>query len=516
MRIVDSSQMKKIDRRAVEVLGISSLELMENAGKAVVAQIEEGFNGLEPQRVGVLCGRGHNGGDGFVIARQLALMGKFVDVVLCGRVKELNGDVLSCLQALAKEGVSVAETSSVVEWDAWKPTLSRCDLLVDALVGTGLRAGLEGTMAKIVHDVNLSRLPVVSVDLPSGVVNPDHLSGSPCIRASLTVTFVVPKMVLISPMGIEHCGEVVVSDIGIPETLIQEEANSDVELLTRQEIRSLVPRRSRASHKGDFGHVVIVGGSLGKCGASRLAGLGAMRAGAGLVTVAGPKSCISSISTVPEYMTVPLNETERGSIDDDAWIDIERVPATVLAVGPGLGTGPGAKRFVGDVLTGTTLPLVLDADALNIVAGSPELFEQRSDGPIVVTPHPGEMARLMRTTVEEVQRNRVEIARTYASEMNVYVVLKGAGTLVASPSGEVSVNLTGNPGMACGGMGDVLTGMIAAWLAQLRDPAEAAKLAVYSHGLAGDLAAKQVGEISLNASDLIDRIGRSLVTIEKS
>ena len=241
-----------------------------------------------------------------------------------------------------------------------------------------------------------------------------------------------------------------------------------------------------------------------------------MRAGAGLVTVAGPKSCISSISTVPEYMTVPLNETERGSIDDDAWIDIERVPATVLAVGPGLGTGPGAKRFVGDVLTGTTLPLVLDADALNIVAGSPELFEQRSDGPIVVTPHPGEMARLMRTTVEEVQRNRVEIARTYASEMNVYVVLKGAGTLVASPSGEVSVNLTGNPGMACGGMGDVLTGMIAAWLAQLRDPAEAAKLAVYSHGLAGDLAAKQVGEISLNASDLIDRIGRSLVTIEKS
>jgi len=508
--------MKKVDRRATEGLSISSLRLMENAGKAVVSEIVERFSRSGPDRVGVLCGRGHNGGDGFVIARQLTLLGKSVDVALYGRIEELDGDVLSCFKALAEEGVSVFEVASLGEWDLWKPILSRCGLLVDALVGTGLRKGLEGPITEIVKDVNLSRLPVVSVDVPTGVVGGSGPSETPCILASLTVTFAAPKMVLISPMGIEHSGEVVVADIGIPETLIQEETDDGLELLTREEIRSLIPRRPRTSHKGDFGHIVIIGGSKGKCGAAKLAGLGAIRAGAGLVTVASPESCISSISMVPEYMTVPLSETKDGSISGDAWNDIERIPATVIAVGPGLGTEPSLRSVVSDVLTKTVLPVVLDADALNIVATSPSLLEKRSRGSIILTPHPGEMARLVGTTVEEVQKNRIEIARTYAGEKNVYIVLKGAGTLIASPGGATSLNLTGNPGMASGGMGDVLTGMVAAWLGHVGDPATAAKLAVYFHGLAGDMAAQDVGEISLSASDLVNYVGPALVRVQES
>jgi ADP-dependent NAD(P)H-hydrate dehydratase / NAD(P)H-hydrate epimerase len=387
-------------------------------------------------------------------------------------------------------------------------SMSACALIVDAIFGTGLKAPLAGLFEAVVADVNASKIPVVSVDLPSGLSadTPDLIGG--CIQAAMTVTLAAPKLPLVLPPGEARSGRIVVADIGIPRTVVDDIEDPRVDLLTPEAMRDLIRPRQAGAHKGDFGHVLIVAGSRGKTGAAHLAGTGALRSGAGLVTVASPASSQPVVAAMaPEYMTVPLEETPDGTVAAAALDRVLALDADVVAIGPGLGVGPQVTAFVHGVLERRSGPLVLDADALNAFASDASRLRGRPGRSIIITPHPGEMARLAGISTESVQANRLDVARSFATAHQLYVILKGHRTLIATPEGRVSINPLGNPGMATGGTGDVLTGVVAAWLAQLIDADAACRLSVYLHGLAGDLSKADRGEIAMTAGDLAAHLG---------
>jgi NAD(P)H-hydrate epimerase len=359
----------------------------------------------------------------------------------------------------------------------------------------------------VITDVNASGIPVVAVDLPSGLSadTPDPIG--PSIDAGLTVTIAAPKLPLVLPPGEQRAGDIVIADIGIPAEVLDAVDGPRLELLTRGAMRALVTPRSADSHKGDYGRVLIVAGSRGKTGAAHLAALGALRSGAGLVTVATPSCCLAVVAAMaPEYMTEPLRELDEGidPAEAERVIDIAR---DVVAVGPGLGQSPATRTFVRDLVERATMPLVIDADGLNAFIGHADKLNGREGRDIIITPHPGEMARLVGMSVDAVQSNRLQVARDFAVGHHLFVILKGHRTLVATPDDRIFINPTGNPGMATGGTGDVLTGMVAAWLAQLLDAEAACKLAVYLHGLAGDLAEAESGEVAMTSADLADHLG---------
>jgi hydroxyethylthiazole kinase-like uncharacterized protein yjeF len=513
MRILNSAQMREADRRSIEDIGIPSVVLMENAGRQVVAAMEAMFPDLSSRKIVVLAGRGSNGGDGFVVARTLAQRGVDVVVYLVGSMAEVKGDARINLDVLVRLGHTVIEIADATIWELQFPDMRTADLMVDALFGTGLRTPLTGLYETIVADINASDLPVVSVDLPSGLSadTPDPIG--PCIDASLTVTLGAPKLPLVLPPGEAHCGDVVIADIGIPDAAIDAVEGPHLELLTREPMRSMIEPRPADSHKGDYGHVLVVAGSPGKTGAAHLSAMGALKSGAGLVTIATPRSCQSVLAMMaPEYMTVALEEGATG-LAPDALEQVLARPADVIAIGPGLGTAPGTVALVQGLLERAGMPLVLDADALNAFVGEPEQLTGPEGRDVIITPHPGELARLMGITTADVQANRVELAQNFAETHQLYVVLKGHRSIIATPEGHVFVNTTGNPGMATGGMGDVLTGMIAAWLAQLLDAEGACKLAVYLHGMAGDLAESAEGEVALTPSDLLSHLGDAVLEL---
>lgn len=511
MRVLNTEQMREADRRTIEDVGIPSIVLMENAGRQTVAAMEAAFESLGTSSVAVLCGRGNNGGDGFVVARTLAQRGIAATVFLIGSVAEVKGDARTNLEVLGRLGMPVIEITSAQEWELHFAEVSRCDLVVDAILGTGCRGQLTGLIASVVADVNELGVPVVSIDLPTGAsADTPELAGD-VVEATMTVTLAAPKVPLVFPPAESRAGDLVIADIGIPPPVIDGLEGPYLELLTRERMRGILPARAAESHKGDFGRVLIVAGSLGKTGAAHLAALGALRSGAGLVTVATPRSCVPIVASMgAEYMTVPLDETPSGTVDFGALDRVLDAQADVIAVGPGLGQDPATAAFVHALLERAGGPLVLDADALNAFAGDPDRLAGRDGVDVVVTPHPGEMARLMKTTTDAVQRDRLGAARALAARHRVYVVLKGHRTVVAGPDGRAFVNLTGNPGMATGGTGDLLTGMIAAWFAQLLDAEAACTLAVYVHGAAGDLAESDEGQIALIASDVADRLGDAM------
>ena len=513
MRILNSAQMREADRRTIHEVGIPAIVLMENAGRQVVAAMESVFPDLATRRIAVLCGRGNNGGDGFVVARTLAQRGIDVSVFLVGTAAEVEGDARTNLEVLARLGHTVVEIADASVWELQFPDIGAGDLLVDALFGTGLRTPLTGLYETIVADINASDLPVVAVDLPSGLSadTPDPIG--PCIEATLTVTLAAPKLPLVLPPGETHCGDVVIADIGIPEPALDGVDGPHIELLTREPMRALIEPRPADSHKGDYGHVLVIAGGPGKTGAAHLAAMGALKSGAGLVTVATPRSCQPVVAAMaPEYMTVPLDETAAG-VDPDVLEAVLGMPADVIAAGPGLGTAPGTVALVRGLLNRTGVPLVLDADALNAFAPAPEQLAGAEGRTVIITPHPGELARLMGVTTADVQANRVELTQNFAEAHQVYVVLKGHRSVIATPEGRVYINPTGNPGMATGGMGDVLTGMVAAWLAQLLDAEAACRLAVYLHGMAGDLAESAEGEVALLPSDLLAHLGDAVLEL---
>jgi ADP-dependent NAD(P)H-hydrate dehydratase / NAD(P)H-hydrate epimerase len=508
MRVLNTEQMREADRRTIEDIGLPSIVLMENAGRQTVAAMEAAFETLASSRVAVLCGRGNNGGDGFVVARTLAQRGVEALVFLLGSVAEVQGDARVNLEVLGRVGMTVIEITSAQEWELHFSEVSECDVIVDALLGTGFRGRLTGLLETVVADVNELGVPIVSIDLPTGVsADTAELPGE-AVEASMTVTLAAPKIPLVFPPADSHAGDLVIADIGIPAPLLDELEGQYLELLTRERMQGILPGRAAESHKGDFGRVLIIAGSFGKTGAAHLAALGALRSGAGLVTVATPRSCVPILASMgAEYMTLPLDETPSGTVDFAALDRVLEIQADVIAAGPGLGQEPATAAFVHGLLERTGVPLVLDADALNAFSGDPDRLLGRDGVDVVITPHPGEMARLTGGTIEALQAERLRYAREFAAGHKVHVVLKGHRTIVAGPDGRSFVNLTGNPGMATGGTGDLLTGMIAAWFAQLLDAEAACKLAVYLHGSAGDLAEADEGQIALTATDIAARLG---------
>ena len=511
MRILNATQMREADRQTIEEVGLASLVLMENAGRQVVSAIEAAYEDRLTGRVAVLCGKGNNGGDGFVIARTLAQRGVDVSVFLIASVAQVKGDARINLDILGRLGIGVMEVDDEQRWELHASEVQRCTLIIDAIVGTGLAAPLTGLLETVVADVNVLGIPIVSVDLPSGLsADTPHLIGQ-CISAVMTVTLAAPKLSLILPPGEDHAGEVVIADIGIPYDVIDGVEGRQIELLTPEQIRLIVQPRPADSHKGDYGRVTVVAGSRGKSGAAHLTGLAALRSGAGLVTIATPECCVPIVASLaPEYMTEPLSDTAAGEVAESAVETVLALRQDVIACGPGLGRSEGAASFVRALVERSPVPLVLDADAILAFADDPGLLMGRDERHIVITPHPGEMARLVGKTIEEVQADRIGIASEFAATHQVYVVLKGHRTIIATPAGAVAVNPTGNPGMATGGSGDVLTGMIAAWLAQLLDADAACRLAVFLHGAAGDLAAGHEGRVSMIAGDLIDHLGAAI------
>ena len=519
MRILNSAQVREADRRTIDEIGIPSLVLMENAGRQVVAAMEAMHGELLDRQVAVLCGHGNNGGDGFVVARTLMQRGVSVSVFLMGRVADVRGDARVNLEILGRLGVTVVEIGDSQAWELHFSEVRDCSIIVDAIFGTGLNAPVSGLIESVIADVNAAGITVVSIDVPSGLSADAVEQIGESIEADTTVTLGAPKLPLLLPPGETRAGDVVIADIGIPAEVIDSLEGPRIALLTRHSMRELVTPRVPESHKGDYGRVLIVAGSRGKTGAAHLAAVGALRSGAGLVTVATPASCQAVVATMgPEYMTEAIGEIagspgESAGIDPD---DVERVlemARDVIAVGPGLGQASATRRFITALVDRATMPLVIDADGLNAFGENPDRLAGREGRDVIITPHPGEMARLVGMSTDEVQASRLEIARNFAVAHHVYVVLKGHRTLIATPDERTFINPTGNPGMATGGTGDVLTGMIAAWLAQLLDAEAACKVAVYLHGMAGDLAEADEGEVAMTSTDLAGHIGDAILEL---
>ncbi len=514
MRVLNTQQMREADRQTIEDIGLPSIVLMENAGRQVVAAMESAFEALPTMRIAVVCGRGNNGGDGFVVARALLDRGLSARVALIGESAALKGDARANFEILRALEVDVIEIADAGTWELHGADLLDVDLIIDALVGTGLTAPLSGLYQTVVEDINATAAPVVSIDLPSGLSADTPEAIGPAVDATLTVTLAAPKLSLVLPPGELLAGTLVIADIGIPASVVNGIDGPWVELLTKESMRSLVPPRAQQSHKGDYGHVLIVAGSPGKTGAAVLAALAALRSGAGRVTVAAPAGCVPLIVPHgPEFMTLALAEDEAGLVHPSAVEQVLAFDADVIAVGPGLGRSEGVREFVRALVEQCPAPLVLDADAIVAFSGEPDRLLARDGVELILTPHPGEMAALIGLSVDEVQANRLAVARDFASTHRAHVILKGHRTVVATPEGQTFINLTGNPGMATAGSGDVLLGAVAAWTGQLMDAEAACQLGVYLHGLAGDLAEADEGEVALIAGDIVACLGDAVLEL---
>jgi NAD(P)H-hydrate epimerase len=525
MKVLTAEQMREVDRLTTDRYGVPSLQLMENAGAAVADYLSQAFPDLSTRGILVLCGKGNNGGDGFVVARRLRERGAPPRVFLFAELSAVLGDAAVNLQLWRAGGGELHVVTSKSEWATAREALNEADLVVDALLGTGIKGPVEGLLSSVIDDVNewRERRPVRlrrararfvnSVDMPSGLPSGNEDFGGPVIRADATVTFTAPKVgQLLAPQA-DCVGKLVVRDIGTPCELLHDDPTLKLHWLERGEFRDLPMVRKADSNKGNFGHALIVAGSLGKSGAAVLSGRAALRVGAGLVTVATPAKVLPIVAAgMPEMMTTPLLENDDGTVslrnlDDDRFAQVAR-DKSVLAMGPGLSTNPETQQFIRTVLQKLSLPVILDADGLNAFAGQADELRTRKPELLAVTPHPGEMGRLLGATARDVQAKRLEVALDAAAKWKAFVILKGFHTILATPDGRAYVNTTGNPGMATGGTGDVLTGMLAGLTAEFgsKNWEHVLGLGIYLHGLAGDVAAERVGEAPLVASDLIEAL----------
>ncbi len=535
MKIVSAAEMREIDRATSERFGVPSLTLMENAGAAVARFILADYP--QAERVGILCGKGNNGGDGFVVARKLIEAGRALRVLLLSDPADLRGDaaimfhnMLQRLQPLNVAPLIVREQSGLSSAEAAE--IFAADVIVDAILGTGFRPPVSPLYAAAIAKMNAASAPIVAVDVPSGAdadaMRPRTATGSNDrihkeARADAVVTFTAPRPAHI--FADFTSGPTVIAPIGSPPEAIASELG--LHLSTPSDFAPLLVPRARDANKGGYGHVLVIGGSLGKAGAAAMAGFSALRAGAGLATVATPKSVLATVAAFhPEPMTEPLPETDQGTISLRALESSSGLYALLerktLAIGPGISRNSETAEFVRELVKRcdpslsvlSVTNMVVDADALNAFEGRADLLNGRGRT-VVITPHPGEMARLTGLSIPEIQANRLEVARKFAREHELIVVLKGHRTLIAAPAaasdGAVWVNPTGNPGMATGGTGDILTGMVASLIAQHpQHVLEATALAVYLHGLAGDLASESVGESCLVATDLVRFLPQAL------
>ena len=533
MKVVTATEMRQIDQDTIEGIGIPGIVLMETAGSAIVRAIEQHYQTC--QRIGIFAGKGNNGGDGIVIARQLAHIGRDVHLFLVSPQENFTGEAQTNLQiakrltasfglqTTPKGGLRIEEilTGTGFYGTGTVPTtLASCELLIDAILGTGLRGTVRDPIATIINAINRLPTPVLSVDLPSGLdADTGHPLGT-CIQADRTVTIGLPKRGLLMHPGAELTGKLEIADIGFPAQVVDAQ-DIKVNWTSATQATQWMPPRPLSSHKGSYGRVLVVAGSTGMTGAAALASEAALRAGAGLVTLATPKHLNPILEgLLPEVMTLPLSETDAGSLAVSATstiLEFAEKTKSILAIGPGLSQHPETVSFVHHLIRenrerGLDLRMVIDADGLNALAQDRETLSLLNSD-VVFTPHPGEMARLTNTAVRTLEKDRIRTVQQFASEHGVTLVFKGAPTVTGTPNGNLWVNSTGNPGMATGGMGDVLTGIIAGLMAQGISSESAAALGVYLHGLAGNIAAETSGMHGLIASDVLKAVPEAIFSL---
>jgi ADP-dependent NAD(P)H-hydrate dehydratase / NAD(P)H-hydrate epimerase len=537
MKALTAAEMQEVDRLTTERFGIPGLQLMETAGKSVAEVFLEQYTHRmsdPPGSVVVLCGKGNNGGDGFVVARYLKEEAEQVRVYLFAKPEELRGDAAKNYERWRELG-DISVVQSAEDWDKAWPEVSSAEVIIDALLGTGIRGAASGLIAQAIEDVNrLSHAAtaprpawIVAVDTPSGLPSDGEAAGGPVLQAHWTVTFTAPKVGQLISSQAGHCGQLVVCHIGSPGALIEETGKGSLRWAGPDEFAGMPLVRAAESHKGTFGHALIVAGSLGKSGAAVMAGYSAMRTGAGLVTIATPDVVLPIVAGAhPEYMTEALFSTDAGTVSKRNLLDTPSLSTdassavvrnfdkqmftgkTVVAIGPGMGEHPETQAFIQSVVQSTNVPIVLDADGLNAFVGHSEKLAARTGKHLVVTPHPGEMARLLGVSTKQVQEERIKTATEAAKNWNAVVLLKGFHTIIASPDGQTFVNTTGNPALAKGGSGDILTGVLSGLIAQFgaEDLPRVVALAVYLHGRAADLLTEQSDASGVLASEVAHAI----------
>lgn len=515
---VTADEMREMDRATIEDIGVPGVVLMERAGLGVFSRIAERADAgggeltrlvrretVAGLRAAVLSGAGNNGGDGYVVARHLHLAGARVTLFLLAPEERIRGDARVNYEVARRLGIPCEPVLDDEAAAALGPRLAEQDCLVDALLGTGLSSEVRGRYRAVIEAINAAETWTVAVDLPSGLAADTGQPLGVAVRADATVTFGCPKRGLVGYPGVAWCGDLTVVDIGIPASVVSQ-VGPQCHVLEERDVAPLLPRRPVGGHKGTFGHVLCVAGSVGKTGAAVLAARGAARVGAGLVTVAAPEDALPAIMA---HTVEPMGASYRVEPGDptDAVARLSELSQgkSAILVGPGIPTDSTMLEVLRDFLADRTVPVVLDADALNLLAQAPRYLKEAS-APILITPHPGEMARLLTTDVRSVQADRVATARDAAARFGVLVGLKGARTVIANPAGEIFLNPTGNPGMGSGGMGDVLSGILAGLLAQGVPPEAALRLGVFLHGAAGDRAAARLGQHGLLAGDLLSEV----------
>ncbi len=547
MKVLTAAEMREVDRLTTERLGIPSLELMEAAGKHVADACLQNFQraGVPSQTICVLCGKGNNGGDGFVAARHLQKAAADVRVYLFAQAEELGGDAAANFKRWCEIGGKVTGVADEAAWKSAWGEIAAADVIVDAIFGTGFRGAASGAIRQAMEDINrMSRdataarpALIVAVDTPSGLPADGGDAEGPVLRAHHTVTFTAPKPGQLISHDASAVGHLEVVDIGSPGSLVDEIGQGTMRWIEPQEFAGLPLVRSVDSHKGLYGNVLVVAGSVGKSGAAIMAGHAALRAGAGLVTVATPDAVLLEVAGAhPEYMTEPLLTTDAGTVSKRNILDRPPLPSmsggiskealdrftkeirfryarieagkTVLAIGPGLGAHPETQEFIRNIVLRTSLPVILDADGLNAFGRYADKLGDRHTDFLAITPHPGEMARLLNTSIKAVETDRVRTAQETAKRWNVFVVLKGFHTVVAAPDGQVFINTSGNAGLAKGGSGDVLTGVLAALTGQFKTDnwVKVLALGVYLHGLAAEIAAEGMDLSGLLAGDVVNAI----------
>ena len=507
--------MQEIDRIAIDDYGISGIVLMENAAKGVVASLFKKFPDIKDKKVGIFAGKGNNGGDGLAVARLLTDEDISVTVYLLSKKDMLKGDAKTNLEKAEEMGVKIFEITSLDELEDVKDNILKNDIFIDAIFGTGLTSGVKGYYINVIKFINSSKKFILSIDIPSGLSSDTGEIIGGHINADMTVSLCLPKIGEIIYPAAEYVGDLEVVDIGIPESIIDKE-NIKVNLIEEKDVIGLLPKRKPDSHKGTYGHLVVIAGSRGKGGAAALSSLSALRAGAGLVTLALPECLnVSFEAAIPEVMTLPLPDTDEGTINESAFdmlIEFLEGKSAVL-IGPGITTNQSTSSLIKNLIKKISCPMLIDADGLNIATDEIKLLKKKKT-PVIVTPHPGEMARLLNTTSKKVQGDRIGAGRRLATKYGIYVILKGARTIIATPDGDVYINPTGNPGMATAGTGDVLSGIIAGFLCQGFSAKDSSILGVYLHGMAGDISASNLSQTALIASDLIRALPEVIKRIE--
>ena len=512
MRLVTSAQMREMDRIAIVEMGIPGQELMERAGRGVadVAAYMAELAGFHHPAALLIAGRGNNGGDVFAAARHLKEMGFEIFVWIAGQESQIDGDARRHLDLLKAEEVEVESFASPEDWESNSAYPLPVDFIIDGLLGTGSTGPARGVVASAIRYINsaANEAFVISIDIPSGMNADTGVAHGDCVYADVTATIGLPKTGLVAPAALEFVGCLEVLDIGLMVGWKEETTPADRELIYSPELRTLLPRRARSSHKGMYGHALLIGGARGFAGAISLSARAAVRSGVGLTTALVPQGIHSVVSGASlETMVHPGVETPAGTLSFSAlepWK--ERLPEyDAIIIGPGLGAHADSRRIVLWLLENASIPLLLDADALNVLGGEASRLVRASTS-VTITPHPGEMGRLMGCDAAAVQSDRIAAARACAAATGATVVLKGAGTVISARNRPVFINMTGNPGMATGGSGDVLAGLLGGLLAQGIAPFDAARAAVFLHGRAGDLAAWRSSQSGMSASDLVKEI----------